>query len=116
MAIDECDETNVSGVDDDDAVGQSDPTGEETSTMIASVLRGTIDGKTYTFICREPNGFQLGLMLERILFATDDPGSLNFIVKWKDTNRFELVSSTDVKRYAPDMLLDFYEARIVLRN
>lgn len=109
IEISDNDETNRNGADDVNSAAQSDPTDDST---MPEEWNGTFNGTAYTFIRRNPNGFQLGLELDRILFAMEDLDSLCFVVKWKDTNNLELVPASDAKQYAAQEVIAFYEERL----
>lgn len=58
-------------------------------------------------------GFARGLQLEKILGATNDPGEIVFLVKWKGRKEAELVKAKEANLKVPQAVIKFYEERIV---
>lgn len=57
----------------------------------------------------ETTGFDLGWEAENILGATEVHGDMKFLIKWKDKNMEELVSSKIARHCVPQMIIKFYE-------
>ncbi|GAM23210.1 hypothetical protein SAMD00019534_063850 [Acytostelium subglobosum LB1] len=57
-----------------------------------------------------PN-FQSGDLVEKIL-GCKMLNELSFYVKWADKERWTYVTNTDMRRYQPQILIDFYQSRI----
>lgn len=57
-------------------------------------------------------GFDMGYVPEKIIGATDQDGQLLFLVQWKGKNKAQLVASKVVRKHCPDLVIDFYEARL----
>lgn len=57
-------------------------------------------------------GFDMGYVPEKIIGATDQEGQLLFLVQWKGKNKAQLVASKVVRKHCPDLVIDFYEARL----
>lgn len=86
----------------------------DTSSNKTEEFNGVFDGISYKIIRRTPSGFDLGLVLDEILFAVDFPGSLHLIVKWKESNCLEILPSSALKTHEPLMLIEFYEKHLSL--
>ncbi|KAF0750414.1 nucleomorphin-like [Aphis craccivora] len=61
------------------------------------------------------NGFAKNLKLETILDCrVHSNGTLLFLVKWRnDGNRVRQIESSLLRTYSPQMLMDFYEKKMV---
>ncbi|XP_063700339.1 heterochromatin protein 1-like [Culicoides brevitarsis] len=57
-------------------------------------------------------GFDMGYVPEKIIGATDQDGKLLFLVQWKGKNKAQLVESKIARKHCPDLVIDFYEARL----
>jgi chromobox protein 5 len=57
-------------------------------------------------------GFDMGYVPEKIIGATDQDGQLLFLVQWKGKNKAQLVASKIARKHCPDLVIDFYEARL----
>lgn len=57
-------------------------------------------------------GFDMGYIPEKIIGATDQDGQLLFLVQWKGKNKAQLVASKIARKHCPDLVIDFYEARL----
>uniref|UniRef100_A0A182Q176 Heterochromatin protein 1 n=1 Tax=Anopheles farauti TaxID=69004 RepID=A0A182Q176_9DIPT len=61
----------------------------------------------------EMNGFEKGYVPEKILGATESNKELLFLIQWKDKDKAQLVTSKDARKYCPQLLIDFYEERLI---
>lgn len=62
---------------------------------------------------RRKIGFERGLEPERILGATDTSGEIMFLMKWRDSNDADMVSAKQANVKCPNIVISFYEERVV---
>lgn len=60
-----------------------------------------------------PKGFEQGFVAESLVGITEEDGQLLFLVKWKNKDELELVPSKETRKHVPNMVIDFYQDRIV---
>lgn len=61
---------------------------------------------------KKGNGFQSGLIPDKILGASIVSGGVMLVMRWKN-GHLELVSAKDARKYCPHILIDFYEDHLM---
>ena len=61
-------------------------------------------------------GFARGLEVEKLLGATNEPGEIIFLVKWKGCEETDLIKAKEANIKIPEAVIQFYEERIEFRD
>ena len=61
-------------------------------------------------------GFARGLEVEKLLGATNEPGEIIFLVKWKGCEEIDLIKAKEANVKIPEAVIKFYEERIAFVN
>ncbi|XP_048191363.1 chromobox protein homolog 3-like [Perognathus longimembris pacificus] len=60
-----------------------------------------------------PTGFARGLEPEQIIAVTENREGLMFLMKWKELDKAELVPAKEANVMCPQIVIAFYEGRII---
>lgn len=104
------------GESDNDNDGSDDEGRDETSSTKSNKSKSISDddGKqTEGDQVEELNGFEKGFVPEKILGATEGDNELLFLIQWKDKDRAQLVKSKEARKHCPQLVIDFYEERLI---
>jgi chromobox protein 1 len=58
------------------------------------------------------DGFECGLIPEKIIAASNSNGQLMFLIKWLDSTKLDWVYSQTANEKCPQVVIEFYEQRL----
>lgn len=64
----------------------------------------------------KPRGYNRGLEIDSVVGASDYNGQVMYLVKWKDCDELDLLSSKEIVNKNPEILIEFYEKRSIFRE
>ena len=78
--------------------------------LVNKLADTSISKKTKSNVNEGARGFERGLDAERIIGATDSPGQLMFLIKWKNSDEADLVRAKEANIKCPQIVscLEFY--------
>ncbi|XP_050099888.1 chromobox protein homolog 1-like [Anopheles aquasalis] len=91
---------------DNGAASDDDDRDDTASTKSSGKAKRTLEAE-------EVSGFDKGYIPEKILGATEANGKLLFLVQWKDKDKAQLVKSEEARKHCPQLVIDFYEDRLI---
>ncbi|XP_058453520.1 chromobox protein homolog 3-like [Malaya genurostris] len=95
------------GSEDDDKDDTASTKSTKSKTVAADDASASDDGM---------NGFEKGYIPEKILGATEANSELLFLIQWKDKDKAQLVSSKEARKHCPQLVIDFYEERLIWQS
>lgn len=101
------DAENDGSDDDDNASTKSNKSKSTTTAAADNDATASDDGM---------NGFEKGYAPEKILGATEANNELLFLIQWKDKDKAQLVSSKEARKHCPQLVIDFYEERLIWQS
>lgn len=92
---------------DDDKDGSGSTKSSKSKSAVDNDAAASDDGM---------NGFEKGYAPEKILGATEANNELLFLIQWKDKDKAQLVSSKEARKHCPQLVIDFYEERLIWQS
>lgn len=114
---DDADSSNKADTSEDEDLTPA-PKKDRKSSTVSKTMKSTSiksnkeNRETDDEIEEGKTGFDMGYVPEKIIGATDQDGQLLFLVQWKGKNKAQLVASKIARKHCPDLVIDFYEARL----
>lgn len=59
------------------------------------------------------NGFERGHTVSSLVGITEEDDKLCFMVQFQESAEMEMIPSAEVRKFVPEMMIDFYEDRII---
>ncbi|XP_062549964.1 heterochromatin protein 1-like [Armigeres subalbatus] len=64
-------------------------------------------------VSEELNGFERRYTVDSLVGITEEGGKLCFLVKFQENPEMEMIPSAEVRKFVPEMMIEFYENRII---
>uniref|UniRef100_A0A182PJ07 Heterochromatin protein 1 n=1 Tax=Anopheles epiroticus TaxID=199890 RepID=A0A182PJ07_9DIPT len=103
------------GGDSDDDATDDEGRGDDTASTKSQKSKNNDDDSKQADgdVAEEMNGFEKGYVPEKILGATEGDNELLFLIQWRDKDKAQLVKSKEARKHCPQLVIDFYEERLI---